>query len=124
MLITTRIGRAGRSAEPPGRRLDAWSNGEGPHTGGPSTTDERGLLDAEDLGVLRERPQIVGDDPLEPVGDLADGVHGRDDRALDVLGAVEAVVVLGVVLVEVDVLEGEDRVDELVDEAGGLADQL
>ena len=78
----------------------------------------RPLLDEEDLRVLRQRPERVGHDPLEPVGDLADGLHRRDDRRLHVLGALEHVLGLGVA--DVGLLEREDRVDELVDEPADL----
>src|SRR5438552_16091524 len=35
------------------------------------------LLDEEHLLVLRQRPEVVGDDALEAVGDGADAVHRR-----------------------------------------------
>src|SRR5215217_5937106 len=76
------------------------------------------LLDEEHLGVLRERPEVVRDDLLELVRDLADAVHGVDDRALDVLGGLEDV--LGLRVVAVGGLQREDRLDELVDEPAEL----
>ena len=58
-----------------------------------------------------------GDDPLEPVGDLADGVHRRQHRRLDVLGLAEHVAVLRVVVRRLE----RDRDDELVDQLAELA---
>ena len=47
------------------------------------------LLDEEDLRVLRQRPQVVGYELLEPIGGVADRVHRRDRRVAHVLGVLE-----------------------------------
>src|SRR4051794_29599331 len=52
-----------RAATPPASRASCCA--------GRPRCDE--LLDEQHLAVLRQRPQVVGDDPLEAVGDLADG---------------------------------------------------
>ena len=69
----------------------------------------------EQLPVLRQRPEVVGDQRLELVGDLAQRVLGRDDvvdegARLGLHGARLVGRVLGV-------LERVDGVDELVGEA-------
>ena len=91
-----------------GRRL---TGRRGPATG---PTRERSVLE-EQLPVLRQRPQVVGDDRLELVDDLAQRVLRRDDLVDE--GArlgLDRCRLVGRVL---GVLEGVDRVDEPVGEA-------
>ena len=71
------------------------------------------LLDEEDLRVLRQRPEVVGDDQLEGVGDLADLVHLRELVVAGVLGQLEALDAVGV---DVGRLELADPGDELLDQ--------
>src|SRR4051812_8839381 len=65
------------------------------------------LPDEEDLGVLRERPEVVGDDLLQPVGGLADSLHRRDLLVARVLRELEPLDAIRVVvgLVELGQLE-------------------
>jgi hypothetical protein len=43
----------------------------------------------EHLLVCRQWPEIVGDQALELIGDLAHGVHGRDDRVAVIATVIE-----------------------------------
>jgi hypothetical protein len=79
------------------------------------------LLDEEHLLVLRERPEVVGDEPLEPVGDRPDVVHRRDDRVAHVLGVLERRALLRVVAVgRLQALQGTD---ELLDDRLDLGEE-
>src|SRR6478672_3896951 len=80
---------------------------------------EETLLDEQHLLVLRQWPEVVGDDALELVGHRADVVHRGDDLVAHVLGPLEGLVV-GLVLGEVDLLELADRLPERVEQSVGL----
>ena len=101
-------GRAGRGSPD---RASTQSSASGPAAGGSSVLEEQ-------LAVLRQRPEVVGDERLELVDDLAQRVLGRDDvgRRRPRLGLDRARLV-GLVL---RVLERVDGVDERVGEAGDL----
>src|SRR3954452_10054430 len=76
------------------------------------------LLDEEDLRVARQRPEVLGDDPLELVRHLADAVHRRDHLVADVLRPLEPLELLGRVVLR---LEVADREAQLLDQLAGLA---
>src|SRR3954469_9987527 len=80
-----------------------------------------GLLDEQHLAVLRQRPEVVGDEALEPVGDLADGVHGGDHAVAHVLRvretALGTVVVVGLLEVEQGLVQLPDQRLDLLGQA-------
>ena len=76
------------------------------------------LADEEDLRVLRQRPEVVGDDLLELVGDLADVGHRGELVVARVLGELEALDPVGV---DVGLLELVDRLVRCDGELRGLA---
>ena len=109
---------AGRSAgRPPGHH----AQGFGRPTAGPAAR-RRSVLE-EQLAVLRQRPEVVVHERLELVGDLAQGVLGRDDLvAEDARLLLHRARLVGLVL---GMLERADRVDQLVGQAGDpLADRV
>src|SRR6476659_10323066 len=71
------------------------------------------LANEEHLGVLRQRPEVVGNDLLQPIRSLADALHPGDllvasmDREVHTLDAVRILV---------GVVELPDRLDQLVDQ--------
>ena len=72
------------------------------------------LANKQHLRVLRQRPEVVGDDLLQLVGRLADLGHRRD---LLVAGVHRQLHALEPVRVRVGLLELLERRDELVDQA-------
>src|ERR1700722_16962562 len=80
-------------------------------------------LDEEHLRILRQRPEGIGDELLEAVGDVAHVVHRDDHR----VAHVEGLLLCGVrrvVFVEVRVLQLEDREVQLLDERLNLAHEV
>ena len=60
------------------------------------SASQRCLPDEQDLRVLRQRPEVVGDDLLEPVGDLAHLRHRGQLVVAGVLGELQALDAVGV----------------------------
>src|SRR4029453_17963750 len=90
-----------------------WGGGPAPPRAGDASPDE------EDLGVLRQRPEVVGDRALEDVPEAPDLGHRRQDRVAHVDGLLhEARRVL-----DVGVLQHLDGLGEVGDQPGALLGQ-